>query len=649
MMGSWLLVAAMVSASQAGGISNGGFEEVDAGGRPKSWKFSEAQAKAGYRLAVTEDRPSEGNRSVTITSPDKPPQNMFGNLMQSFDAAPWRGKKVRFKASVRTENLSADGRAQLWLRVDRKADGGPPRMGAFDNMERRPIRTDEWKPFEVVAKIDDDAERINVGMLLIGAGSARIDDASFIEADASAALTAAAPDASGTVREEEDPVQPFFNPWLALAAAVMALLAAAHLPSSLFQRFAFRFAFVYWLLYFLPSPFQGFGLGAAFNPYEKASDAAVHWTAVNVLGISKALIPPGGSGDTTYDYVRIFLITMLAAAVAFLWWLVDRRSRPGFADLLRSYLRYTVGLTLLGYGLAKMTENANQFPAPGVDQLAKSYGDSSPMNLLWTFLGASLPYTRFTGFCEMIPAFLLAWRRTSLAGALAAAAVMLNVFVLNMTYDVPVKQFSFHLFFAAVWLALPDLKRLCSLFFGHAAEPASHLTPPYIRGWWKWPHRAAAFALFIFGFLLPAWLTASSMLRPVEPDPPYIGSYTVESFQRGGKETAADSPGRWKRVSLFRPRFTMPGESGPREVIVVSFGDKTPRYFSRLKNSAKDGEIVPDNPLPGGSARLTWTIDGDVLVLKGDGLEAGLKRVRREDYLLVRRGFRWINERPFNR
>src|SRR5688500_1641412 len=91
-------IAAALLGSQAGGLVNGGFEEADATGRPKAWIFSDALTKAGYRIAVAEDGPAGGKRCGTLTAPVKPGQGMFGNLMQSLDATPWRGKRVRFKA-----------------------------------------------------------------------------------------------------------------------------------------------------------------------------------------------------------------------------------------------------------------------------------------------------------------------------------------------------------------------------------------------------------------------------------------------------------------------------------------------------------------------------------------------------------------------
>jgi hypothetical protein len=36
---------------------------------------------------------------------------------------------------------------------------------------------------------------------------------------------------------------------------------------------------------------------------------------------------------------------------------------------------------------------------------------SSPMGLLWTFMGASVPYTMFVGFAEMIAGILFSRER----------------------------------------------------------------------------------------------------------------------------------------------------------------------------------------------------------------------------------------------
>jgi hypothetical protein len=53
--------------------------------------------------------------------------------MQAADAKPFRGRRVRFRAAVRTE---AGARAYLWMRVDRSNN----KPGFFDNMMNRRLR-----------------------------------------------------------------------------------------------------------------------------------------------------------------------------------------------------------------------------------------------------------------------------------------------------------------------------------------------------------------------------------------------------------------------------------------------------------------------------------------------------------------------------
>ena len=92
--------------------------------------------------------------------------------MQTFDAAPYAGKLIRYRAAV---NVEKGGHAGLWLRVD--LPGGA--MGFFDNMMSRPIVTNgAWQYFEIDGFVDRAAEKIALGLLVYGA-AARFDDASL--------------------------------------------------------------------------------------------------------------------------------------------------------------------------------------------------------------------------------------------------------------------------------------------------------------------------------------------------------------------------------------------------------------------------------------------------------------------------------------
>lgn len=111
--------------------------------------------------------------SRRITDPPAPPQG-FANLMQDLDATPFRGKTVRLKAAVRAE-VAGEGRGQLWLRVDREKN----EREFFDNMGDRPIRSGEWRSYEITGEVAPDATAIVFGLLMFPEGKVWVDDVSL--------------------------------------------------------------------------------------------------------------------------------------------------------------------------------------------------------------------------------------------------------------------------------------------------------------------------------------------------------------------------------------------------------------------------------------------------------------------------------------
>src|SRR5438046_8624261 len=73
------------------------------------------------------------------------------------------------------------------------------------------------------------------------------------------------------------------------------------------QLFAFRFAFVYLILYFLPFPFGAFPhTGSLAQKYESLWHKLVPWAGKHVLHLSHEIMTSTNcSGDTTYEYVRV--------------------------------------------------------------------------------------------------------------------------------------------------------------------------------------------------------------------------------------------------------------------------------------------------------------------------------------------------------
>jgi C-terminal processing protease CtpA/Prc len=157
------------------GPVNLGLEDGELGKIPTGWFQPGAAAATGYKVELTEEGPHSGKRCVRISRVPGAKAPEFGNLMQSFDATAYRGKRVRLRAAVRAEVSGEPSQAQLWLRVDRKDN----RMGFFDNMGDRPITGAKWGHYEIVGEVADDAVSINFGLLLVGDGRAWLDSVSF--------------------------------------------------------------------------------------------------------------------------------------------------------------------------------------------------------------------------------------------------------------------------------------------------------------------------------------------------------------------------------------------------------------------------------------------------------------------------------------
>jgi hypothetical protein len=674
-----LLSIAQTTQAQSNQLQNGDFEQWEDAGLPTGWRFYPFGENSPYKLRHNKDDAVQGESAVTIDAMQADAaDSSFGNLSQTIDATEFRGKRIEFSARVRVSEYEDMGRAQLWFRVDRPGVGNQPRIGAFDNMQDRPIRDDQWQTYKIVGDIDDDALRITVGMLILGKAVASIDGALLTIVDDSVPETGKA---LGSVAnnsvQPSDQAQPFFNHWLWLPLVALLLFSISHgpvktndgqlidsaksqsnrtslNPLELLFKFAFRFSFAYWIAYSFPKllvTFIPYGTASFARWYQGKVDSLVRWTGEHIFKIEGVLVAPNGSGDTTYSYIQAFLCFVLAIAIAIIWSLADWRKTDyrWLKDLLRSYLRYVLAITMLGYGLAKTGWIMNQFPEPDVDRLMKPYGESSPMNILWTFMGASRPYTIFAGMGEVIGGLLLVFRRTTILGALVVIGVMTNVVVLNFCYDVPVKLYSTHLLCMAFFILLPDVPRLLNLFlFNRRVEKVS-LRAPYLNEVTIWIQRVIkCWVIFIaFGWPIGQQIKRECFDHP-ESAPSYFGSYRVVSFTRDGKEITEDDgdPSRWTRITLRR----LPWSRQP---------DRTyTDYFSIYQESGAQmlelSHVTARSMKPKDQSSWSVKVDDEgklelTGVLNGNKIRAEFVPVRREDFLLVNRGFRWINEYPYNR
>src|SRR5262245_3100370 len=164
-------------------IQNPGLEEGETGKAPPGWLVPEPSKDSGYSLVVSDEKPFAGKRYGVISRAAGASGEVPGIVLQELDATGYRGKRVRLRAAVRVVSGSGN-QAMLWLRVDRR-DGD----GFFDNMADRPIKSTEWKHYEIVGDVADDAETMTFGLILFHGGSAAFDDVSLEVVDKSVAVT----------------------------------------------------------------------------------------------------------------------------------------------------------------------------------------------------------------------------------------------------------------------------------------------------------------------------------------------------------------------------------------------------------------------------------------------------------------------------
>ena len=89
----------------------------------------------------------------------------FGTVMQGIDAARYRGRRVRFSAMLRGQEVPVW--AGTWLRA--RAENGTK---ALDNMDDRPLRgTTGWTEAANVLDVGQDAASVHFGVLLSGEGA----------------------------------------------------------------------------------------------------------------------------------------------------------------------------------------------------------------------------------------------------------------------------------------------------------------------------------------------------------------------------------------------------------------------------------------------------------------------------------------------
>src|SRR5262249_49606748 len=158
--------------------------------------------------------------------------------------------------------------------------------------------------------------------------------------------------------------------------------------SNLAQRVALRFVVLYLALYLYPYVFDAFHLASAvFKVWDSFWNPVVPWVGTHVLHLNRAIRTFRAGGDTVSDFIRIFCCLVLSGAGGIGGTALDSGLNDDrrFHDWFRVYIRYSLAVVMLNYGVMKVFDS--QFPFPSLTSLTGTIGDLDGRSLLWVFIG----------------------------------------------------------------------------------------------------------------------------------------------------------------------------------------------------------------------------------------------------------------------
>ena len=420
-------------------------------------------------------------------------------------------------------------------------------------------------------------------------------------------------------------------------------------------RVAFRFCVVYFGLtilftqlftsvFQLPSPAFVTGVQDLFA-----------FVGEHVFRVGPIPLEFSGSGDRLIDWVQAGTLLLIALLSTVVWSLVSpRHSHPRANKWFRLLVRFALGATMVRYGFGKVIPV--QMPTVFLSRLVEPFGDFSPTGVLWTSIGASPAYESFIGSVELVGGVLLFFPRTTLLGALVVLAAAGEVFVLNMTYDVPAKRLSFHLVLMTLFLLAPYGGNLFDLLLRH--RPLTPVEEPPI-GHTPRRRRAALVAQAAYGVLLVLIAFSAAMYLWSQsgggaPRSPLFGIWNVEKMTIDGelRPPLMTDGSRWQRVIM----------QTPTEVVFQRMNDTFDRYSAEFDKDGTTLKVTSVDRKTSSTLTYRRSLDrrnlgeggpADRLVLDGtlDGrvVHLELKQMDLNTFLLSSRGFHWIQEVPFNR
>jgi hypothetical protein len=405
------------------------------------------------------------------------------------------------------------------------------------------------------------------------------------------------------------------------------------------KRQAFRFFFIFLLLYILINPNDVIPyFYSVQNLFRQPCYNLIVWLAHIFLRIN--LRPKDiyhTATDTTLNYL-VVLFTICVSFVSSVIWLFIDKHKVGYlklSDALILILRYYLGITWIAYGSLKLIQL--QFPELTPITLLHTYGDSQPRELAWNFMGYSTGFNYFIGCVEYIIGISLFFRQTYTLGNIIAVGALANVLAFNYFFDDNVKLLSTMLMVMSLFLLSNDIKRLANFFFFvKTATPHKLLTTKTVNN--VLLISKSLLIVFLIYFELHSFSMRKKQFGYGLAKTPLYGVYDVKTFIRN-KDTIqplTTDPTRWRKLIV---------SSIPGQAAIMLMNDSIRYFFLKSDTSHKTIQLTAEKDT---TNRYTFGYDrrDSILSIRGkhadDSVIVQLQQLPTDNLILVKHKFHWI-------
>ncbi len=418
------------------------------------------------------------------------------------------------------------------------------------------------------------------------------------------------------------------------------------------RRVATRFAVVYFALYAVGTPIISYLLTLPDGRYVEYHTASrlVSWVGAHAFGVGP-LNQAKGSGDRLFDWVQLATFAGIALIASSLWMLMDRRQRDPddgrqrerLEAWLRLGLRFALGGVLMFYGASKVVPI--QMPPPDLMRLLQPVGALSPEQLFWTQFGAAPLYESFTGCVEVAAAMLLFVPALASMGAALAGVALVNVFAIDVAYDIPVKLWAFHLLVMAAILIAPDVPRLSRVLLHRPVGESASQAPLFGR---MSACRLAVAAQILFGVYVTGVCFVRAHVEWRDRDRangamgPLYGAWNVDRMTIDGlpQPLTMNATDAWRRI-VFEQGAAYFQRMDETSATYTASVDVATHVVTLTREPIGPATLAFAQPAPG---RLV--LDG---CMDGRIMHVELRGFGRDSFPLITHGIHWKQEAPTGR